>query len=131
MIGIDTSVMVRYLVIDNEGESARASALIDEAATRGEHLFVPHLVLSETATVLERAYGVPREEVCTLLRGLVASRQLHIEAPAIVNRAIAGYQKGRGDLADYLIREHARMAGCDAVVTFDRVVLGDSGFTSP
>lgn len=131
MIGIDTSVLVRYLVIDNEDESAKAASLIDNAARDGEPLFVPHIVLSETATVLERAYTVPRDEVCALLRGLVASRQLHIEAPAIVHRAITGYERGRGDLADYLIREHARMAGCDAVVTFDRVVLGDPGFTAP
>jgi len=131
MIGIDTSVLVRYLVIDNEDESQRAASLIDGAASRGEPLFVPHLVLAEAAAVLERAYAVPRSEVAMLLKGLVASRQVHIEAPAIINRAIVGYERGRGDLADYLIREHSRMAGCDAIATFDRVVLADSGFTSP
>ena len=39
-------------------------------------------------------------------------------------------EAGRGDFADYLIREHANEAGCEAVVTFDRVLHRDPGFVA-
>lgn len=38
------------------------------------------------------------------------------------------YRQGRGDFADYVIREQALAAGASGVVTFDRVLKGESDF---
>ena len=46
-------------------------------------------------------------------------------------RALDAYRLGKGDFADYLIREHAKAAGAAAVATFDRALLAEAGFTSP
>lgn len=45
-------------------------------------------------------------------------------------RALSAYERGRGDFADYLIREHARGAGCDGVATFDKVLLKEPTFVT-
>ena len=42
--------------------------------------------------------------------------------------ALDAYEAGKGDFADYLIREHARAADCEHVATFDRVQLRERGF---
>lgn len=46
-------------------------------------------------------------------------------------RALNAYERGRADFADYLIREHARRAGCDNVATFDKALLKEPGFIAP
>ena len=38
------------------------------------------------------------------------------------------YRQGRGDFADYVIREQALAAGASGVVTLDRVLKGESDF---
>jgi predicted nucleic-acid-binding protein len=48
-----------------------------------------------------------------------------------VSRCVRAFADGRGDFADYVIREHARDAGYDEVATFDRALLKQDGFISP
>jgi len=45
--------------------------------------------------------------------------------------ALDGYEAGKGDFADYLVREHARAADCESVATFDRVLVKERGFVAP
>jgi predicted nucleic-acid-binding protein len=42
-----------------------------------------------------------------------------------------GLEKGKGDLADYLIHEHAGAAGAETVATFDEAFLKERGFSRP
>ena len=44
--------------------------------------------------------------------------------------ALESYIAGHGDFADYLIRETAGDAGCEAVATFDGKLLKEPGFVS-
>ena len=41
-----------------------------------------------------------------------------------------GVEVGKGDFADYVIRELARKEGCSEVVTFDKVLLKEAGFAA-
>ena len=79
--------------------------------------------------MLQRAYRVPKAEIAAALVELVRARHVELESPERVERAIAAYEGGRGDFADYLIREQARAPpGCDGVATFDTQVVKESGF---
>lgn len=93
MHALDTNVLVRFLVRDDEAQYVAARACLQAAVTRAEPLFVPDPVLCELVWVLDRTY--------------------------------------RGDFPDYLIRERALSAGCDAVVTFDRALHREPGFVAP
>ena len=112
-------------------QSAAAAALIEETLSAGEGLFVSDIVLCETVWVLTVAYRVKRPAVITILRELLRAKHLTFAAPDPVARALDAFESGRGEFADYLIREHARAAGCDEVATFDRALLGDPGFAAP
>ncbi len=131
MIGLDTNVLVRFLVRDDEKQSRRATKLIKGAVERGEQLFVSDIVMCETVWVLSSAYGFTRAEIVDALGGLVRARNLVFGSTDRLARALDAYRDGKGDFADYLIREHARAAGADTVATFDRALLKDAGFVSP
>ncbi|HEU6452563.1 MAG TPA: type II toxin-antitoxin system VapC family toxin [Gemmatimonadaceae bacterium] len=131
MIALDTNVLVRFLVEDDEAQSAAATALIEETLSREEGLFVSDVVMCEMVWVLGTAYRVRKPEIVAILRDLTRARQLVFAAPDSLSRALAAYTSGRGDFSDYLIREHARTAGCETVATFDRALLSDRDFTEP
>lgn len=130
MIALDTNVLVRYLVEDDKKQTALAAALIDRVIADDDTLFVSDVVVCETVWVLSVGYRVGRKEIAAVLRNLLRARHLTFGASDQLIRALDAFESGKGDFADYLIREHARAADCDTVATFDRVLLREKGFVS-
>ncbi|MFC1706486.1 PIN domain-containing protein [Planctomycetota bacterium] len=128
MIALDTNVLVRFLVEDDEKQARRAKELIQTAIEHETGLFLSDIVLCETVWVLEVSYGFNREQIEQVLRSILAARYVRFTSSDRVARAIKAYATGRGDFADYMIREHARTAGCEAVYTFDKALKRDGGF---
>jgi predicted nucleic-acid-binding protein len=120
MKGLDTNVLVRYLVKDDEKQAERASAFIRKIASSGESCFINHIVLCELVWVLESAYGFPKKEIADVLDKILITKQFEIESKDIIRQAILDYRHGKGDLADYLIGRINHASGCDATITFDR-----------
>lgn len=131
MIALDTNVLVRLLVEDDDEQTARVVALLERAGRGAGSLFVPAVVLCEVVWVLDSAYGFGRGEIATALHGLLHARQLTFGDADLLERALSAYRAGRGDFADYLIREQARAAGCTRIATFDRALLREAGFERP
>lgn len=131
MIALDTNVLVRYLVEDDVKQTTVAAALIERAIADDESLFVSDVVVCETVWVLSVAYKVGRKEIAAVLRNLFRARHLAFGTVEQLIRALEAYELGKGDFADYLIREHARAAEYDTVATFDRVLLKEKGFVAP
>ena len=128
MIALDTNVLVRYVVEDDERQSAQAAALIDRAIASDESLFVSDVVVCELVWVLSVAYKFDRDAIAGLLRDVFRARHLQFAATDQLVRALDAYATGKGDFADYLVREHAREAECESVATFDKVLLKERGF---
>jgi len=120
MIGLDTNVLVRYLVEDNDPQKGAADRFVEEALNRGESLFVNQIVLCEVVWVLSRAYGFARKEVAEALEMILYARQFEIEAKDMVVQGLREYRKGKADFADCIIGLRNQGAGCTATVTFDR-----------
>jgi predicted nucleic-acid-binding protein len=130
VIALDTNVLVRYLVEDDKKQTALAAALINRIIAVDDTLFVSDVVVCETVWVLSVSYDVGRKEIAAVLRNLLRARHLTFTASDQLIRALDAFESGKGDFADYLIREHARAADCDSVATFDRVLLREKGFVS-
>ena len=129
MIGLDTNVVVRFLVQDDPEQSALASQVFaDLTPDAPGHL--THVVLVETYWVLTRAYGIAPEEVLTALSDLVASDDITCQDLQDVTRAIVASRDG-ADFPDTLLAETCRSAGCASVVSFDRKAGRLLGFRSP
>ncbi len=78
MIGLDTNVLVRYVVQDDPDQSARATALVEslDDQRRG---FVSVVVLVELAWVLRRAYGARPDDVHAVVDRLLRARELVVQ----------------------------------------------------
>jgi predicted nucleic-acid-binding protein len=129
MIAVDTNVLVRYLVQDDPRQSAQAAKIIEQARAGG--IFVSHIVMCELVWVLSFSYDVPRKDIASLLHQLRRAAGVVFESPDQLQGAIASYESGRGDLADYLIAERAIARGCSGVATFDKALQNDPRFFHP
>ena len=63
VIGLDTNVLVRYLVQDDPSQSARAMHLIEKRLTQSNPGFISIVAMVETVWVLERAYDFSRQQI--------------------------------------------------------------------
>lgn len=131
MIALDTNVLVRFLVRDDEVQASRVLARLRSVTEQDGTAFVPDVVLAELVWVLRSTYRFPKDRIVSVVRGLYATRHLTFSSPDRITRALSAFETGRGDFADYLIREQARDHGCGCVVTFDRKVNGEKGFEEP
>jgi predicted nucleic-acid-binding protein len=129
--GIDTNVLVRFLVDDDEKQGSRARRLIRQAVDDGESLFVSDIVLCELVWVLTAAYGFSRNVVATTLDGLLHARELEFSDVDRCLAALRRYKAAKGDFADYLIAQETWDRGGDALVTFDATLLAEEGFIAP
>lgn len=131
MIALDTNVLVRFLVKDDPLQTRKAKALVDGLDDDQKRAYVSDIVVCELIWVLARGYQFERKQIVETLRQLVAARQLQFSSGDNVIRALAAFEEGQGDFADYLIREQAKTAGCNTVKTFDKKLLREAMFSSP
>jgi len=131
VIGLDTNVLLRVLVADDERQVAICRRLLARAEDEGATIFVPLVVLVETVWVLRSVYRFDRTQIVAALAMVLASEQTHLESAAAVERALHAFEEGTADFADYIARESAFSAGAQALVTFDAVAQREPGFIQP
>lgn len=119
-VGLDTNVLIRFLVRDDHKQAAHASALIQDIVARGDSCFINVIVLVEMVWVLESAYDFSRMEIADVLERMLATKQFEIDLKDLVRPAVREYRETNGDLADYLIGHVNQARGCPNTVTFDR-----------
>jgi predicted nucleic-acid-binding protein len=129
MIGLDTNVVVRLMIEDDETQARLARQLLDEASERGEPVFVSDIVLSELEWVLDSAYQVPRYRILAAVNALAGDQRFCFQDRNRVTSALGLYQQGKGDLADYLLGLRGETEGVRSTFTFDRALRGDARFT--
>jgi predicted nucleic-acid-binding protein len=125
MIGVDTNVLVRFLVQDEPKQSAAASALFESLAPDSPG-FISTTVLVETFWVLKRAYKVGHGEIAEALVGLTSSEEVMVEQSDLTRQALRAAAQGY-DFADALIALTGRERGCDFTATFDARASGLQG----
>jgi len=117
VIGLDTNVLVRFIMRDDAAQTARADALIDGLGP-GEG-FVALLVLAELHWTLTRSYGLRSHQSAEAIAELLRAAEVRLEAPAVVRAALRLTHAG-ADFADAVIAGTAAEAGCTTTFTFDR-----------
>jgi predicted nucleic-acid-binding protein len=120
VIGLDTNVLVRFLVRDDAAMAERAERAIRERCSTDQPGFINHIVLCELAWVLERAYDYSRADVANVLDALCRATDFRVQEIEIVREAIASFAEGQADFADLLLGLINRAAGCGATITFDK-----------
>jgi len=120
VIGVDTSVIVRYLVGSPAAESVRAAALIDVTDTE---IGVSLVALAECAHVLRTQYGVSQRDIIDSLIGLVQRdnvRVLGVRTEQLVEMLVRARGMPGRPIPDAMIVAATVAAGALPLATFDR-----------
>jgi len=128
VIGLDTNVLVRYLMQDDPVQSPRATAFIEQRLGAAEPGFISVVAMAETAWVLERSDGLSAAEIATAIERTLQIDRFLVEREQEVFTAMITLREGGGSFADALIAEFGQRAGCERTVTFDRKGLRLPGF---
>jgi predicted nucleic-acid-binding protein len=118
VIGLDTNVLVRYIVGDDPEQSARARRVV-ETLTQERPGFVSVVVLAELHWVLRRTYRVGADDAAAVVRDLLDAQEIIVAEADAVRRAHSRVREGV-DFVDALVAEVADAAGCEYTATFDR-----------
>lgn len=126
MIGVDTNVLVRYLVQDDRRQSAQAGRLM-ESFTASAPGFVSIVTLAETIWVLQDVYERSRNDIWMVVEALLQTEGVVIQMPDLVWQALRGFGASRADFADHLIERIGAASGCTSTMTFDKAAARDAG----
>jgi len=128
VIGLDTNVLVRYIMQDDIKQSALATRIL-ESLTAESRGFVPLVAIVELAWVLSSAYELSRSQLIEAFEALLRTKELVVDCSDIVWKGLRLLQRSGGDFADCLIACTAEAAGCVKTVTFDRGAAKSGGMT--
>lgn len=118
MIGLDTNVLVRYIMQDEPQQSAKAAQLI-ESLDSDSPGYITMVSIVELYWVLTSCYELTGQQVAQALEAILRTKQLLVERADQVMRALRVFGESTADFADCLIERSAAGAGCDATMTFD------------
>ena len=130
MLGIDTNVLVRFLVRDDQTQFEKARKLLKREVSNGRRVFINQLVLLETEWVLRSRYGLAKTLMLDTISGLLDAPDIQLEDEPAVEEALFIWRDANADFADCLIGARNRRLGCRATVTFDTKASKLSGCTA-
>lgn len=128
MTGLDTNVIVRFLMRDDADQAALATKAFSKFTTAAPG-FVCREVLVELVWVLQKIYRLPRTDIADAIEGLLAAREIVVESADQVAVAVDRLRKGGAGFADQMIALAGQGAGCQATVTFGRKAAGLPGMS--
>lgn len=120
MVGLDTNVLVRFLLRDDQDQAEQARAAIEQALSSGKLVAVSLLTALETEWVLRSCYSLEKRTVIATFRMLLEAQDIRIEQEETLERSLFLYEHHAADFADCLMASHYAMIGCSSMVTFDR-----------
>ena len=133
MIAIDTNVLLRYLLRDDEAHAERARRVIE----CGERVLITDVVLAETVwTLAGGRYCATRKDLIDLVNKLLQDANLRFEDDEVIWSALQAYRRTEAKFTDALIVCKTRNMAADgdelsAFCTFDEFTLQLSGTAEP
>ncbi len=128
MTGLDTNVLVRYIMQDDARQAARATKLIEALSVEAPG-YVTVVSVVELVWVLSSSYDLTKAQVVQAIDGLLRTKQFRVEQAEQVIRALRVYKAHNADFVDCLIERSAASAGCKRTMTFDVGASKHAGMT--
>lgn len=119
-IAIDTNVLVRLLVRDDEAQYAAAQRLVGQAAAADEPVLIVLAALLETEWVLRSRYRLDKASIAATFARLLETDGVVFEHEPTAEEALYIWnQHPSADFADCLHNARAAQLGRTRFVTFD------------
>lgn len=113
-ITVDTNVLVRSVVCDDEKQAVAAAKALKEASV----IAVAIPALCEFVWVLRKVYNLAPNDIAAAVRALLDTANLLVNRPA-VEAGLAMLEAG-GDFADGAIAQEGNWLGGEIFVSFDK-----------
>ena len=131
MIGLDTNVVLRFLLNDDPDQSPVAQQLFSSVLSPMNPGFISIVALLETVWTLRTSYKLPPLAIADAVEGLSGLPNVVVQAEAEVHAALRQVRDYGHSFADALLGELNRLAGCSKTLSFDRRALRLPGFEHP
>jgi predicted nucleic-acid-binding protein len=128
MIGLDTNVLLRYLLQDDPAQAELANSRMEQLDTDENRGFINLVVLCETLWVLTRGYHYSRNDIDGVVEQILLTQEFEIENRTLAWGALHDFRNGRADFADCLIGRLNAAAGCAQTISFDQGTRDLPGF---
>jgi predicted nucleic-acid-binding protein len=128
MIGIDTNVLVRYIVHDDQKQAKAAAQLIEHTCSPENPGLINHIVLCELVWVLRRSYKLDKKNICQVIEQIIRTDRFLIEDIQLVWRALETFKEAKADFADCLLGQRNLQAGCEYTATLDDAASQTPGY---
>lgn len=132
MIGLDTNILLRWLILPGEGDLGSSDAEMERASqiilTEGAQFFVNAIVIAETAWILEQKLKLARSDVSEVIDRLLHAENITVGNDVAVRAAQMQFEPSSANFADCLIAQLNLAAGCSHTLTFDRKAGRTAGF---
>jgi len=126
MTGIDTNVLIRFVMADDLEQYHKADRLMQSLSIQSPG-FITYVCIAEFVWMLETRYGKPKATIAEWLTRLAESDELVLENREAVKQALIRYSTTASDFADCPIERAGFLAGCARTVTFDEGAAETTG----
>ena len=120
MIGIDTNILVRFIVKDDENQTKIAQDLLRKYVFKTESIYINDITLCELIWVLKSGYGYEKIKILTLFKKICEAKELKFANRNLILKAVEIFEKNSADFADCLVFASNENAGCIDTYSFDR-----------
>ncbi len=119
MPGLDTNVLVRWLVEDDDQQTARVQALFEAARESQATFFVPATVALELEWVLRSRYEYAKPTILAAFNALLEAQEIEFQDEAGLEWSLHLYRSGTAEFADCFHAGICRAANRAPLLTFD------------
>lgn len=120
MPGVDTNLLVRWLIDDDETQGSLVQAVLGSARARQAALFVPNTVTLELEWVLRSRYRLDKADILVAFNALLETQELDFQDEAAIERALHHYRNGAAEFADCMHSGICAAVGRSPLLTFDK-----------
>ncbi len=118
---IDTNIIIRFLVGDHEEHLIKSTRIFEAIETGKLEVEILDVVLMETLFVLTKFYDLPKTNVVTDLKAILAMEGVINSNKVILSDALSLFIDKNMDFVDALICTKCKLQGYDWL-SFDRDV---------
>ena len=113
MIIVDTNIILRYLLNDNEKLNKVATNIMEN-----NDIFIATEVIVETSYVLKKVYHVEKEKIYEVVKELLNFENIHFQNSDTIKLAFKVYSERNFDIVDCLLYAYCKNENY-VIVTLD------------
>ncbi len=120
MRGLDTNILIRFLVRDDIKQAEKVFTLFKQAESKRHLFFISNFTVIETVWVLSKLYKCSNKDISNTFNVLLSIPIINFESENLLKEFIILAEKTNLDLADLLIGLSGSYNNCKETITFDK-----------